>query len=103
MLNEGIAFGIWQGVPLVVIVAALIVIAVIALKTRELWERVGLGLMLSGGSLNFLQRLNLGYVIDPWSVGGLGYNNLADYLIFFGLVVYGYTYFVRGREYRRHR
>lgn len=102
MLNEGIAFGVWQGVPLLVVGVALVCVGVFALKTRELWERIGLGIMAIGGSWNFVQRLRYGYVIDPWSFGSLGYNNLADYLIFFGLVVYGYTYFVRRREYRRH-
>lgn len=84
-----------------VVVFALLCVGWLALKTRELWERVGLSLVFIGGCLNFIQRLRYGYVIDPWPLGSLGYNNFADYLIFFGLVIYGYTYFVRRREYRR--
>lgn len=73
------------------------ILLVIAVKTRELLGRVGLVVMALGGGLNLSERIGAGYVSDPFSFFGLGYNNMADYLIFFGLVIYGYSYFVRRR------
>ena len=71
---------------------------VYALKMRELWGRIGVILMLIGGGMNIFERLRYGYVVDNWKLGELLYNNLADYLIVAGLVVYGYSYFVRRRR-----
>lgn len=96
MINKGIAFGWWQGVPVWVGVVGLIALLLVAVKTRELWGRVGILLMLIGGGVNTLQRYLYGGVLDDLPMFGLGYNNLADYLIFFGIVLYGYSYFVRG-------
>lgn len=103
MLNEGIAFGLWQGIPIWIIIMAWGIVLVCALKTRELWERSGLGLILLGGGANLIARITGGGVWDNWSMGTVGYNNWADYLIFFGVVLYGYSHFVRGQRDRRNR
>ncbi len=101
MQNNGIAFGWAQGIPNwigILTLCLLILCAVMpthAGKTREIIGRVGIVLMIVGGLVNTHQRLTVGYVVDNLPMFGLGYNNLADYLIFFGLVVYGYSYFVR--------
>ena len=73
----------------------IILMIVFAVKTREIIGRVGIGLMIVGGLVNTYQRITVGYVVDNLPMFGLGYNNLADYLIFFGLFLYGYSYFVR--------
>jgi lipoprotein signal peptidase len=95
MLNNGIAFGWVQGIPDWVGVPILCMLILCAVKTREIIGRVGIVLMISGGLVNTYQRFTVGYVVDNLPMFGLGYNNLADYLIFFGIVLYGYSYFVR--------
>lgn len=75
----------------------IILLMIIAVKTRESVARVGLGLVIIGGIMNTYQRVTSGVVVDNLPMFGLGYNNFADYLIFFGVLVYGYTYFVRRR------
>lgn len=81
----------WVGILGVIILIA------VAVKTRELVARVGLILVIIGGIMNTYQRVTMGGVLDNLSMFHFGYNNLADYLIFFGVLVYGYTYFVRRR------
>lgn len=98
IINTGVAFGIWTEVPNWIVLGAFGVLIACALKTRELWERIGIMMIFLGGAVNTYQRLILGGVVDNWEIWGVGYNNLADYLIFFGLVVYGYTYFRTTRK-----
>lgn len=95
MLNQGIAFGLFPGIPVWFITVVLIALIVYAVKVRELWGRVGLILIISGGAMNLASRILYGGVVDNLVLVGMLYNNLADYLIFFGLFIYGYTYFVR--------
>lgn len=53
--------------------------------------------------MNIYDRIRYGYVVDNWNLAGVLYNNLADYIIFAGLVIYGYSYFVRRRRSGRNR
>lgn len=101
MINTGISFGWFTGISVWVPVFFLLLLLVLAVKTRELWGRVGMWLMIIGGAGNLWSRIRYGGVVDNLQFGSMLYNNLADYLIFFGLVIYGYTYFVRGRAHRR--
>lgn len=97
MLNKGVAFGWFVGLPFWVGLLVIILLMIFAVKTRESVARVGLGLVIIGGIMNTYQRVTSGVVVDNLPMFGLGYNNFADYLIFFGVLVYGYTYFVRRR------
>ncbi|GAB4027011.1 MAG: hypothetical protein Fur0011_4050 [Candidatus Microgenomates bacterium] len=97
MLNNGIAFGWFEGVPIWVGLLGIFVLLVVAVKTREFWGRGGLTLIIIGGAINTYQRVTIGSVVDNLPMFRFGYNNFADYLIFFGVLVYGYTYFVRRR------
>lgn len=92
MLNKGIAFGWAEGIPDWVGILTVSLLVYFAVKTREIIGRVGLGLVIAGGLVNTYQRVFLGGVVDNLPMFGLGYNNLADYLIFFGIVLYGYSY-----------
>lgn len=58
-------------------------------------EKLGLGLIVGGGVLNLISRYLHGGVADNWNLLGLLYNNLADYLILAGVIIYGYSHFVR--------
>ncbi|MBP9702607.1 signal peptidase II [Candidatus Woesebacteria bacterium] len=103
MLNKGIAFGWAEGLPDWVGILTLCLLMFCAVKTRELYGRIGLGLVITGGLVNTYQRVYLGGVVDNLPMFGLGYNNLADYLIFFGIFLYGYSYFVRRPGHRSDR
>ncbi|MCE7897900.1 MAG: hypothetical protein DPW11_01940 [bacterium] len=100
MVNRGVAFGWFSGLPFWVGILSIILLVVVAVKTRELIARVGLGLMIIGGIMNTYQRVTMGVVVDNLPMFGLGYNNWADYLIFFGVLVYGYGYFRTTRKLR---
>ena len=98
MVNKGVAFGMLEGLPWWIGLLTIGCLLYCAVKTRELWERVGIVLVVAGGVMNLIQRYSQGMVSDPWKVFNLGYNNFADYLIFFGVVVYGYTYYRKSRK-----
>lgn len=102
MLNRGVSFGWLEGIGVGVVLLAWGIVLVVAVKTRELWGRCGLLLILIGGIMNIFDRLRYGGVRDNLNWGGVLYNNVWDYLIVAGLVVYGYSYFVRRRANRRH-
>lgn len=95
MINSGVAFGWWVGISGWVIGLALGGLIIVAVKTRELWSSIGLGLMILGGSGNLMSRVIHGGVVDNWNFLGLFYNNIWDYLIVGGVLIYGYTHFVR--------
>jgi len=98
MLNRGIAFGWLEGLPYWVGVLGIVILITFAVKTRELIARVGLVLVIVGGIMNTYQRVTMGVVVDNLLMFHFGYNNLADYLIFFGLLVYGYSYYRTTRK-----
>lgn len=96
MINKGVSFGWFTGIDVWVVLGAWLVVLWLFLKEKE--GRGGLVLILLGGGINLLMRFVYGGVIDNWSLRGMLYNNLADYLIVMGLCLYGYTYFVRRRR-----
>lgn len=95
MLNRGISFGMFGGVSVWFLGIVICLLVVYAVKMRELWGRVGVGLIILGGIGNLVSRIIYGGVVDNLNFFGLFYNNVWDYLIFAGLLLYGYTYFVR--------
>lgn len=98
MVNEGVTFGLWQGIPVGVVGVVWLVLFYVALKMRELWERIGTIMILMGGGMNMYDRLRYGGVVDNLNFANVLYNNVWDYLIVAGLLIYGYSYFVRRRR-----
>lgn len=48
-------------------------------------------LIIVGGGLNWWERWQWGYVTDYWKIPGINvYNNFNDWLIFIGVVLYGW-------------
>lgn len=92
-VNTGVALGWGIGIPVWVVGVVLLVVIVVAVKTRELWGRVGLGMLIVGGAANLYLRIKYGGVVDNLSLFGILYNNVWDYLIVGGMLVYGYTFF----------
>jgi len=91
MLNKGISFGFLPGISNVLIALVLIGLIVYAVKVRELIVKLALGLMVAGGMGNLYQRLMYGGVVDNLNFFGLFYNNVFDYLIVGGAVVYFFS------------
>lgn len=75
-------------IPLWIVVVVWICLLVCAVKMRELWERVGVGMVLVGGAGNLASRVWYGGVVDNWSFFGLFYNNVWDWIIGVGVVIY---------------
>jgi lipoprotein signal peptidase len=83
IFNTGVSFGIEM--PMVVIVVMILGLIYWFVKERS-W---GLFLMIVGGLSNLGERLIYGGVRDYWKIPYTTlYNNLADWLIFVGLVLY---------------
>lgn len=97
VLNPGISFGILPGFPLWVQVTLILVLTLYAVKMRELRGRVGVFLIIIGGLGNIYLRILYGAVLDDLSFFGIIYNNIWDYLIVGGVVVWLWSEF---RTYR---
>ncbi len=79
--NKGISFG-FSGY-LLVGMAFLVLMAVLVMFFKK--QDVGLMIVAVGGLINFVDRIVFGYVRDYWSLGFV-YNNLADWIIVFGVL-----------------
>lgn len=88
MLNFGSTFGVFPGLPIWVFAIVLTYLFIVAVKMRELWGRIGLIMIIVGGVGNLANRVVYGAVIDNWNFFGIFYNNIWDYLIVAGVVVY---------------
>lgn len=85
MRNSGISLGIQF--PGITIISGLLLLLVIFWALREKDWR--LGLIALGGGLNLAERLVYGAVLDYWRIPGTQiYNNINDWLIFAGVVLY---------------
>lgn len=85
MINRGISFG-WE-IPGIVIVVLAAWLGLIYFYYRE--KSLALLLVIIGGGWNLAERLLTGGVRDYWKIPLTSvYNNLADYLIFIGVVWY---------------
>jgi lipoprotein signal peptidase len=87
MLNKGISFGMFPGISNFIIFFVIVALIAYAVKVRELIVRVGLMMMIGGGSANLYQRIVNGGVRDNLNFFGLFYNNIFDYLIVGGVVL----------------
>jgi signal peptidase II len=93
--NEGVAFGLFQGMPQFFTVTSLIIVAVaIWMYLRHVPEGSGglalcLGLIVGGAIGNVIDRLRFGYVVDFIKTfdGRFPIFNIADSSIVIGVVV----------------
>lgn len=89
VINEGISFGI--GIPMVELMIGLVLIGMLFWWWRQRKNKKSFGLLLIilGGVLNLISRFQHGGVIDYWKIPGVPiYNNLADWIIFVGVIWY---------------
>ncbi len=95
MLNQGVSFGLFQGIPVWVVGLIWIALFVYAVKMRELWGKVGVILILMGGAGNIISRVVYGGVVDNWNFLGILHNNVWDWMIGVGVVIWLYQEFRR--------
>lgn len=91
MLNKGISFGLFPGVSGILVAFVLLGLVMYARKVKDVWGRVGVILIIIGGAGNLYSRLVYGGVVDNLNFFGLFYNNVWDYLITVGIVIYIYS------------
>lgn len=97
VVNDGISFGMLQGLPhgqYLISVLALIITGfffVCLLRSRSLWIGCALGLIIGGAVGNIIERLMFGHVIDVLDFHVAGYHwpafNLTDSAIFVGVAL----------------
>jgi signal peptidase II len=99
--NTGVAFSLFQGMPLfftvtsIVITLGLIYAYAAYLPNRQRWVQIAMGLLLGGAIGNIVDRLRLGYVVDFIAVGWWPVFNIADSAITVGVTMLaGYLIFV---------
>ncbi|MDP4009441.1 MAG: signal peptidase II [Candidatus Shapirobacteria bacterium] len=81
--NEGISFG-FSRLSNFLFVGLLVGLAgFYILKNKR-----GIGLITIGGMINFVDRYRFGYVRDYWNVWGNIFNNLNDWLIVAGVLLF---------------
>lgn len=81
--NRGIAFGLGENVPLLLIIIAYSVLVLWILRNKSGLREI---LLLAGGAGNILDRLTAGNIVDWISFGSLWFN-LADAYIVGGVAV----------------
>jgi len=77
----------FPGISNFIIFFVIVALIAYAVKVRELIVRVGLMMMIGGGSANLYQRILYDGVRDNLNFFGLFYNNIFDYLIVGGVVL----------------
>ena len=92
--NTGVAFGLFQGSGWIFTIIGLVLILLVILFYRQVWQgpafwQIALGMELGGALGNFLDRINpqVGYVVDFIWVGNFPVFNLADAAIVIGAVI----------------
>lgn len=83
VFNRGIAFGMGENIPIVLIIIAYLFLALWILRHKSGFGEI---LLLAGGAGNILDRLTAGNIVDWISFGSLWFN-LADAYIVGGVAV----------------
>jgi signal peptidase II len=91
--NTGIAFGLFRGVPLPVLVAAALTVIFLLFynwtrpgsgRSHDAFSRTALGALAGGAGGNLLDRVRLGYVVDYLDLRVWPVFNLADAAVVIG-------------------
>lgn len=81
--NEGISFG-FSGLNNILFVGLLIYLVSLYI----FGNKNGIGLIIVGGMINLVDRYRFGYVRDYWNIWGNIFNNLNDWLITIGVLIF---------------
>lgn len=107
--NTGIAFSMLQGMPQLLTVVALAIVAgavyfyATQLPNRKRIIQVIMGLILGGAFGNIIDRVRLGYVVDFISVGWFPIFNIADSAISVGAALLMFQFLRDELAHRRER
>lgn len=107
--NTGIAFSMLQGMPEVLTVVALVIVAgaiyfyATQLPNHRRMIQVIMGLILGGAFGNIIDRVRLGYVVDFISVGWFPIFNVADSAISVGAALLMFQFLRDELAHRRER
>jgi len=82
--NYGISFSIYWANSLLLNIIFILIIGWFYWKEKSYF----LSLVLIGGLINIVDRLVFGYVRDYWNFGGVLINNLNDWLIGVGVLLF---------------
>ncbi|MCU0105200.1 signal peptidase II [Acholeplasma vituli] len=93
--NYGVAFGMFSGMKWTIVLIGLvmsILISTVLVKSKQVYIRVALGLVLAGATGNLFDRLSVGYVIDYLQmpilpVVGSTIFNISDVYIIVGCAI----------------
>lgn len=90
--NEGIAFSIYLYSPILIILTCVALYCIIiylyrSLQQKKIAQIFALSLIFFGAFSNFYDRLAYGYVIDYIDVSYFSVFNIADSMIFSGIVI----------------
>ena len=93
--NDGIAFGLFQGIPQLFTITSLVIVAAAIyfylrhLPEHDRWLPIMLGLIVGGALGNVIDRLRFGYVVDfIKTLGGrFPVFNVADSAVVIGIVL----------------
>lgn len=98
--NTGVAFGLFQQMPLLFLFTAILITIVVLyayhayLPNHVPWVQLAMGLILGGAVGNIIDRVRLGWVVDFISIGWWPVFNLADSAIVVGVIALaGYLFF----------
>jgi len=88
------------GITEIILISILVFGAVVFLiwKSENERERTALLFIISGGALNLLERITLGFVKDNFAIGNLGYFNFADVAIGVGVGILVWKFFYKLKE-----
>lgn len=100
ILNYGFSFGLFQSTILTLTVSVILIMIVLTLQLKNLIHGNGYVLILAGSTSNLIDRVVWGGVVDWIPIFGTSlYNNLADWMIFFGIISIIYHQFFSRYEY----
>ena len=86
--NKGLFFGLFGfSYNQLIILTVLVMITYSSLRSREVFTKYGLALILGGGISNFIDRLTVGCVRDFISIGYFPNFNPADAAISLGVIL----------------
>jgi lipoprotein signal peptidase len=81
--NKGVSFGVFPEASIIMSLVAILVCGFFLISEGG----GGWGMILTGGIINFIDRIYFGFVRDYWRLPDVNlYNNLNDWMITFGVI-----------------
>ncbi|MFH1175453.1 MAG: signal peptidase II [bacterium] len=85
--NSGILFGFIEQPKSFLLISNFIILTIIAIFALIYSEKIPFFLLLAGGTSNLIDRIRFGKVIDYFKIGNFSQFNLADLMIYGGIIL----------------